>query len=112
MIQNLMEMDLKFESYDLLKTKIGDEAAKAVVNLVQAETLDVTKKREGLLATKEDLAKLETNLNGKISALKANLNGKISALESKIYTVGIGLGIFQLVTIVGAVLAIIKFIKG
>ncbi len=96
-----MEMDLKFESYDLLKTKIGDEAAKAVVNLVQAETLDVTKKREGLLATKEDLAKLETNLNG-----------KISALESKIYTVGIGLGIFQLVTIVGAVLAIIKFIKG
>ena len=96
-----MEMDLKFESYDLLKTKIGDEAAKAVVNLVQAETLDVTKKREGLLATKEDLAKLETNLNG-----------KISAWESMFYTVGIGLGIFQLVTIVGAVLAIIKFIKG
>ncbi len=107
-----MEMDLKFESYDLLKAKIGDEAAKAVVNLVQAETLDVTKKREGLLVTKEDLAKLKV----KMAAMETNLNGKILTLEttltSKIYTIGIGLGIFQLVTIVGAVLAIIKFIKG
>lgn len=103
---------MKFESYDLLKAKIGDEAAKAVVNLVQAETLDVTKKREGLLVTKEDLAKLKV----KMAAMETNLNGKILTLEttltSKIYTIGIGLGIFQLVTIVGAVLAIIKFIKG
>ncbi len=89
-----MEMNLRFESYDLLKAKIGDEAAKAVVNLVQAETLEIQKTREGMLATKEDLAKVETNLT------------------SKIYTIGIGLGVFQLVTIVGAVLAIIKFIKG
>ena len=96
-----MEMNLRFESYDLLKVKIGDEAAKAVVNLVQAETLEIQKTREGMLATKEDLAKLEV----KLAAME-------TSLTSKIYTIGIGLGIFQLVTIVGAVLAIIKFIKG
>ena len=92
-----MDMDLKFEAYDLLKTKLGDDGAKAVVNLVQAETLDVHKTREGMLATKEDLAKLETRLQ--------------TDLTTKIYTVGIGLGIFQLVSIVGAVLAIIKFMQ-
>ena len=86
-------MNLRFESYDLLKAKIGDDAARAVVNLVQAETLEIQKTREGMMATKEDLAKLETNLT------------------SKIYTIGIGLGLVQLIGLVAAVFAIVKFLQ-
>lgn len=95
-----MDMDLKFESYDLLKAKIGDDAAKAVVNLVQAETLDVHKQREGVLATREDLARLEASL-------------RVELKENKIDTIKwiVGMSIIQTATLIGGLIAIVKFIQ-
>ena len=76
--------------YELLKAKIGDKEAEAFVTLVETRVDKKFEDAKETLATKEDLAKLQSHLEGKINDLLKWL-------------------IVMWVTQLGAIVAIIKF---
>ena len=110
----------EIEYYELLKKSLPEEAAKATVAYIgdrsgngltveRVREVFATKEDLARFATKEDSAKMETVLSGKISTVREEVARVESSLTTKIYTIGIGIGLLQMITIVGAILAIIEF---
>lgn len=59
--------------YNVLKQKLGEKEAEALVEFVDAKLRDNNEVQSKILATKEDLAVVERRLDVKISETKAEL---------------------------------------
>ena len=64
------------ELYDLLSQKIGKVEAKALVEFIETKVDTTIEQKASVLATKEDIAKLDTKL--------AQLETKIAQTETKL----------------------------
>ena len=54
---------LEFKLYDLLKTKLGTQEAQSVVEFVRLEVKDAVEDKTLVLATKEDVHKLDLKIS-------------------------------------------------
>jgi hypothetical protein len=70
--------------FQLLKPRIGESEAEAVVNYVDNSRRDLTEDLRKIFATKEDLALLRADLNGEISSVRTELASVRGNLEVKI----------------------------
>ena len=79
----------EIQLYELLKTKLGEKEAIAFVEILEKRVDRKFEENRNILATKEDLAKLE------------------SRIGSKIYLVGLA----QYLAIVASLVALMKFMQ-
>lgn len=54
---------LEFKLYDLLKTKLGDQEAQSIVEFVRLEVKEAVEDKTQILATKEDVYKLDVKIS-------------------------------------------------
>jgi len=54
---------LEFKLYDLLKAKLGEQEAQSVVEFVRLEVKEAVEDKTQILATKEDMYKLDVKIS-------------------------------------------------
>ena len=63
----------EIQLYELLKAKLGEKEAGAFVEILERRVDKKFEENKSILATKEDLARLEGRIDAKISETKAEL---------------------------------------
>jgi len=63
----------EIQLYELLKGKLGDKEASALVEIIGARVEKKFEENKNLLATKEDIARLEGKFEAKIAEAKSDI---------------------------------------
>jgi hypothetical protein len=89
---------LELKVYDIFKNKLGDAEAKTIIEYFEAKAEEKYEQKKDVLATKDDLFKMEGSLNSAIYQLE-------NRLVKQLYWINI----VQFLATIGSILAILKF---
>jgi len=97
------------ELFTLLKAKIGEKEATAVIDYVKQETLAGNTKTYEYFS--KDLANLQSHIDLKHEQTKSDTAAKIEQSKNEMYKALYITSFIQILSIIGGILAISKFFK-
>jgi hypothetical protein len=113
---------LELKTYEIFKSKLGEEEAKTVLQFVEEKTAEKIAQQKDIWATKQDLGKLETGyrqedkrmesgLRKDLFSVETNLRTEINKLDVKITDTKAELIRWMFIFWIGQLAAIIAIVK-